>query len=98
MNNLKLLIEALDYAFSNCIGTETPEKIAKILIKKNVIALPCKIGDTVYKINYNHCCTCPELDYYSIYECKFTLGMYEEIGETVFLTYEDAASAIANKK
>lgn len=90
MSNLELLTEALDYAFSNCIGVKTPEKIAQILENRNAIILPCKIGDTVYKVNYNHCCTDPNLDFYDVSECKFSLDMYNDIGFRIYLTKDEA--------
>ncbi len=59
-----------------------------------MIELPCKVGDTVYELRYNHCCTCPDQDYYSIDEKSFSLDMLNEINKTVFLTREEAEQSL----
>ncbi len=63
-----------------------------------MIELPCKMGDTVYELRYNHCCTCPDKDYYSIDEKKFSLDMLNEINNTVFLTREEAEQALKGRE
>lgn len=59
-----------------------------------MIVLPCKVGDTVYEIQYNHCCTCPDRDYYNIKEKKFSLDMLNKINNTVFLTREEVEQVL----
>lgn len=64
--------------------------IADYLIENNVIALPCSIDDTVYEIAYNHCCTNPDWDYYSVCETKLSLKDLGEFGKSLFLSKCDA--------
>lgn len=54
-----------------------------------LLRLPCKVGDTVYKIinqrdNYD------DTVYQIVSSTIFELSMIDEIGETVFLTREEA--------
>lgn len=56
----------------------------------DIIALPCSIGDTVYKVYYQHCCTCTDWDYYAVTEKKFELEMVKEWGNSIFGTKEEA--------
>ncbi len=65
------------------------------LAEGRIIELPCRIGDTVYVIAYNHCCTCPDLDYYSIIEHRFDLSMFSDINRKVFLSREAAEAHLA---
>lgn len=66
-------------------------------IMPRMIVLPCKIGDTVYRV----CKKKYDVDGYGmqwqedwgIVTNAFSLGMYHEIGKTVFLTPEEAAEA-----
>ena len=72
--------------------------LADHLIDNGVIVLPCKIGDTVYRI----CKRKYDVDGYGmqfiedwgIVTNAFSLGMYHEIGKTVFLTREAAEEAL----
>ncbi len=82
----------------NITDDERRERLADFLLEHSVIVLPCKVGSTVYKVNYNHCCTCPDLDYYSIAEKSFNLNMLNDIGKTVFLTHEKAEQALKERK
>ena len=72
--------------------------LADHLIDNGVIVLLCKIGDTVYRI----CKRKYDVDGYGmqfiedwgIVTNAFSLGMYHEIGKTVFLTREAAEAAL----
>lgn len=79
-------------------------QLADHLIDNGVIVLPCKIGDTVYRV----CKKKYDVDGYGmqwvedwgIVTNAFSLGMFYEIGKTVFLTREAAEAALkarANK-
>ncbi len=72
--------------------------IADYLLENGVIVPPCKVDDTVYEIQYNHCCTCPDFDYYSINEKRFHLDMLNEINKTVFLTREEAEQSLKERE
>lgn len=71
---------------------------ADYLLDNGVIVLPCKIGDTVYRI----CKRKYDVDGYGIQfitdwgiiRNAFSLKMYHELGKTVFLTREDAEAAL----
>lgn len=66
-----------------------------------LIILPCKIGDTVYRI----CKKKYDIDGYGmqweedwgIVTATFNLGMFDKIGKTVFLTKEEAEEALRVK-
>lgn len=73
-----------------CDAELKADYIADYLIKNNVIALPCAINDTVYKITYNHCCTNPDWDYYSVCETELSLEELDEFGKNLFLSKRDA--------
>ena len=57
---------------------------------KRVVILPCELGSKVFKLSYQHCCTCPELDYFDVKEVKFEIGMVNEWGKWIFGTREEA--------
>ena len=71
---------------------------ADYLLDNGVIVLPCKIGDTVYRV----CKKKYDVDGYGmqwvedwgIVTNAFSLGMFYEIGKTVFLTREAAEAAL----
>ena len=72
--------------------------LADYLLEEGAILPPCKIGDTVYRI----CKRKYDVDGYGmqfiedwgIVTNAFSLGMYHEIGKTVFLTREAAEAAL----
>ncbi len=72
--------------------------LADYLLDNGVIVLPCKIGDTVYRV----CKKKYDVDGYGmqwvedwgIVTNAFSLGMFYAIGKTVFLTREAAEAAL----
>lgn len=61
-----------------------------------LIELPCAVGDTVYKIDWEYEDSfLPETKYYYVNETKFDLWMLSIIGEWVFLTKEEAEAKLA---
>ena len=58
-----------------------------------VIILPCKVGDTVYRLQYIE--QTPGRFTVGVAPIEFTLIWLEDIGETIFLTREDAEKALA---
>lgn len=78
------------------------DEVAEICQAKRegrLIVLPCKVGDTVYRIHHEFVAAfTPSFHVYEILECTFTLDMFEEIGETVFLTREEAEKALAERR
>lgn len=72
---------------------------AEHLINNGVIILPCKVGDTVYKVCYDRY---PTDDYHmqwaycwEIQTAPFRISMFDAIGERIFLTKEEAEKALA---
>ncbi len=75
-----------------------------------LLKLPCAVGDTVYRIDESDCESCeterPDINekctckfgefcgYEEITESKFELSMLQDFGKTVFLTKEEAESAL----
>lgn len=63
--------------------------------KDKVIELPCKVGDTVYKIG--SICRNGKEKFY-IYQGKFGYSCIRRFGDTVFLTKEEAEKALKELK
>lgn len=69
------------------------------------VVLPCKVGDTVWRV-IRHCTEsafddCVGCERNESGRCKpkfseqaFSVGLYDQIGKTVFLTREDAEAAL----
>lgn len=60
------------------------------------VVLPCKVGDTVYRLQYIE--QTPGRFVVGVAEIKFALLWLEEFGETVFLTREEAEAALEAMK
>lgn len=58
-----------------------------------VVVLPCKVGDTVYRLQYIE--QTPRRITVGVVPIKFALIWLEEFGKTVFLTLEEAEKALA---
>ena len=57
------------------------------------VVLPCKVGDTVYRLQYIE--QTPRRIIVGVVPIKFALIWLEEFGKTVFLTHEEAEKALA---
>lgn len=57
------------------------------------VVLPCKVGDTVYRLQYIE--QTPRRIIVGVVPIKFALIWLEEFGKTVFLTREEAEKALA---
>lgn len=87
-----------DYLYRDDDTVDIYDFIADRLIDNGVVLLPCKIGDTVYRV----CKKKYDVDGYGmqyiedwgIIRNAFSLNMYHEIGKTVFLTREAAEAAL----
>ena len=66
-----------------------------------LLMLPCKVGDTVWKISRfligSECGDLPDV-WYRIDQDNFTLSMLGYYGKTIFLTKEEAEQALAKMK
>lgn len=77
--------------FFNYDGKAGVEQVADYILANGVIVLPCHIGDTVYIVGGK---------YHGgrfekwINTGKFRLSDLEKIGKTIFLTREEAESAL----
>ena len=92
--NAKVIIEA---AFSD--DTSKAERIRELLKADKdgrLVVLPCKVGDTVYRLQYIE--QTPGRFVVGVVEIKFTLIWLEEFGKTVFLTREEAEKALEAMK
>lgn len=64
--------------------------------KSEWVHLPCKVGDTVYRLQYIE--PTPGRFIVGVAEIKFSLIWLEEFGNTVFLTREDAEAALKERR
>jgi len=73
------------------------DKYRKAEADGRLIVLPCKVGDTVWKIVRHRVDVSGyrmEWEWETCIEAvKFSIGMFEAIGKTVFLTREEAEAA-----
>lgn len=72
------------------------EKLAEADKDGRIVVLPCKVGDTVYRLQYIE--QTPGRFVVGVAEIKFALLWLEEFGETVFLTREEAEAAVEAMK
>ena len=90
--------------YPHCMGVH----FADYLLANGVIVPPCKVGDTVYFLDaicgtdgycINNCCCidCIHAEL-QVFEIDFDLSMYKEIGNTVFLTKEEAEAKLKELK
>lgn len=99
LEHLTKLIETAMYW-----GADTPEKIAERLIDDGAIVLPCKVGDTVYRIcgTKKHRFVAERIVVcIKIHENGFiviTDGAENILGTSVFLTREEAEAALAERR
>ena len=78
------------------------EYLTDHLLANGVIVPPCKVGDTVYRV----CKKKYDVDGYGmqweedwgIVTNSFHLGMFHEIGKTVFLTKEEAEQVLVERE
>lgn len=102
------LCDVCDRPREDCAGC-TNEQLAEYLLENGVVVLPCKVGDDVYclagsdgnKIEKDEC-----IGYYikpeqrnlitevRVVSAKGNYGTYGVIGESFFLTREEAEKAI----
>lgn len=103
MNEHRRLRELLDETFANQYANFmviTAERTATDLLSNGVIPLPCKIGDTVYRISkrYGKWCVLPRtvcnmtysLDHFYRPSWRIFTTTDDNLGETVFTTREEA--------
>ena len=81
------------------------EPFADYLLENNVVALPCKVGDTVYYI-YNNTIIEYQVNTIIIYKYSQRIVVwgrspyfeFSDFGKTVFLTHEEAEKALEEKE
>lgn len=107
---VELLNEATYQIAKACIGNceGCGDKIADYLIANNVVVLPCKVGDTVYRVAKHRgvwevlprevVSITYRLDH--LYRVVFEIFSteYDRLGKTVFLTREEAENALKERK
>lgn len=97
ITELKIHMEELRY-----LALETLDRLKQYEDAEEqglLLRLPCKVGDKVYVIAEEwEDCYLPNSKYYEIYEDTFSLYMFEDVGERVFLTKEEAEQKLAEMK
>lgn len=76
-----------------CGGLDRVKELAKADKEGRMVVLPCKVGDTVYRLQYIE--QTPGRFTVGVASIEFMLIWLDDIGETVFLTREDAEKALA---
>ena len=79
-----------------CGGIDRLRELAEADKDGRIVVLPCKVGDTVYRLKYIE--QTPGRFVVGVAEIKFALLWLEEFGETVFLTREEAEAALEAMK
>lgn len=79
-----------------CGGIDRLRELAEAEKDGRIVVLPCKVGDTVYRLQYIE--QTPGRFVVGVAEIKFALLWLEEFGETVFLTREEAEAALEAMK
>lgn len=74
-------------------GVARLRKLAEADKERRLVVLPCKVGDTVYRLQYIE--QTPGHFTVGVAPIEFMLIWLEDIGETIFLTREDAEKALA---
>ena len=59
-----------------------------------LVRLPCKVGDTVYRLQYVDDWEKPGFFTVGVAETTFSIYLLSEFGKTVFLTREEAEAAL----
>lgn len=79
-----------------CGGIDRLRELAEADKDGRIVVLPCKVGDTVYRLQYIE--QTPGRFVVGVAEIKFALLWLEEFGETVFLTREEVEAALEAMK
>lgn len=79
-----------------CGGIDRLRELAEADKDGRIVVLPCKVGDTVYRLQYIE--QTHGRFVVGVAEIKFALLWLEEFGETVFLTREEAEAALEAMK
>ena len=75
-----------------CGGVDRLRELAEADKDGRVVVLPCKVGDTVYRLQYIE--QTPGRFIVGVAPIEFTLIWLDYIGETVFPTREEAEKAL----
>lgn len=79
-------LSGCDYSISRMVELMKADKDGRVVV------LPCKVGDTVYRLQYIE--QTPGRFTVGIVPIKFALIWLEEFGKTVFLSREEAEKAL----
>ena len=86
----KEAVEALKLFFGDEYDLDRLKELAEADKEGRCLVLPCKEGKKVYKINFYTFENYPP----EIYESVFHITDYYDVGNTVFLTKEEAEKAL----
>ena len=76
-------------------GALNCSRLADYLLEHGVIVLPCKVGDTVYSIEMR---IVDKWVKYKVCEIPFSLTLWENGWEDIFLTREEAEKALKERE
>jgi len=79
-------LSSVDYSISRMVELMKADKDGRVVV------LPCKVGDTVYRLQYVE--PTPGRFTVGVVPIKFALIWLEEFGKTVFLSHEEAEKAL----
>ena len=88
-----LMASAGDFISKN--GALNCTKLADYLLEHGVIVPPCKVGDTVYSIEMR---IVDKRVKYKVCEVPFSLTLWENGWEDIFLTREEAERALKERE
>ena len=83
-------LSSVDYSISRMVELMKADKDGRVVV------LPCKVGDTVYRLQYVE--PTPGRFTVGVVPIKFALIWLEEFGKTVFLSHEEAEKALQEMK
>ena len=83
-------LSSVDYSISRVVELMKADKDGRVVV------LPCKVGDTVYRLQYVE--PTPGRFTVGVVPIKFALIWLEEFGKTVFLSHEEAEKALQEMK
>ena len=92
--NADIIVRAAAVALG--VAAERLRELAEADKDGRVVVLPCKVGDTVYRLQYVE--QTPGRFVVGVVEIEFALMWLEEFGETVFITSEEAEKALEAMK
>lgn len=80
------------------ISIDRLRKICEAERDGRLVVLPCKVGTSVYTVEYEFCNMNPDWSYYDVLKKKFNLEMIYQWGKDIFPSRKEAEKEIARRK